>query len=304
MLDTHAITYFEEVARTGSLRAASASLLVATSAIGRQIRLLEEYLSVALFRRHATGMELTREGSALLDYVERLHQEQERFRQTLRRDGSDNQALLRIATVEGLAPSFLPKAMASLAVRYPNVSVRIDVCSSRAAAEAVTTGAADIGFVFGSATRADVVDLATVSLPIMLAVRPTHPLVLSQQVSFADMEPFAFVLPNQSFGLRREVDRAAERAHVSLRVAHETNALSLAIQIAQESDLCTFATVANARSLLYEGTISLLSVQSAHLRLATLTMIRSSAPWEEPLLQQLAEFFQRLMTPRLLPKML
>src|SRR5262249_12584691 len=60
---------FECAARHGSFRMAAAELCVTPSAISQQIRQLEDYLGVRLFRRLPRRVELTRDGMRLATSV-------------------------------------------------------------------------------------------------------------------------------------------------------------------------------------------------------------------------------------------
>ncbi|MFD2816748.1 LysR family transcriptional regulator [Paracoccus aerius] len=57
---------FETAARLGSLTLAAEEMNVSQVAVSRQVKVLEDYLGVALFRRLHRGIELTREGRELL----------------------------------------------------------------------------------------------------------------------------------------------------------------------------------------------------------------------------------------------
>ena len=56
---------FEAAARHGSFTAAATELSVTQAAVSQQVRLLEDRLGFALFRRHANRLELTERGQAL-----------------------------------------------------------------------------------------------------------------------------------------------------------------------------------------------------------------------------------------------
>ncbi len=57
---------FEAAGRHGSFTAAATELNVTQTAVSRMVRLLEQRLGFALFRRHANALELTAQGQALL----------------------------------------------------------------------------------------------------------------------------------------------------------------------------------------------------------------------------------------------
>ncbi|QXO17035.1 LysR family transcriptional regulator [Vibrio ostreae] len=58
---------FESAARLLSLTAAAEDLNVSQVAVSRQVKVLEDYLGVALFRRLHRGIELTDEGKELFE---------------------------------------------------------------------------------------------------------------------------------------------------------------------------------------------------------------------------------------------
>ncbi|HEX6002349.1 MAG TPA: LysR family transcriptional regulator, partial [Hyphomicrobiaceae bacterium] len=62
----NAVRAFEAAARRGSFVKAAADLGVTHWAIGKQIRLLEDWLGVPLFERRARGVALTDEGAEFL----------------------------------------------------------------------------------------------------------------------------------------------------------------------------------------------------------------------------------------------
>ena len=57
---------FEAAGRHGSFTAAANEMNVTPTAVSRMVRLLEQRLGFALFRRHANALELTAQGQTLL----------------------------------------------------------------------------------------------------------------------------------------------------------------------------------------------------------------------------------------------
>src|SRR5919108_2312393 len=70
-LPLNAVRVFEAVAAQQSFSAAADALHVTTAAVSMQIKSLEQYLQVRLFRRNRRDVQLTAEGEALLPYVRR-----------------------------------------------------------------------------------------------------------------------------------------------------------------------------------------------------------------------------------------
>jgi LysR family glycine cleavage system transcriptional activator len=70
-LPLNAVRVFEAVAAQQSFSGAADALHVTTAAVSMQIKSLEAYLEVRLFRRNRRDVQLTAEGEALLPYVRR-----------------------------------------------------------------------------------------------------------------------------------------------------------------------------------------------------------------------------------------
>lgn len=69
------LKYFTEVARSGSIRKASEELHVATSAVSRQIKKLEDELGTPLFERFSDGLRLTSAGEIVLRHAKETLQD-------------------------------------------------------------------------------------------------------------------------------------------------------------------------------------------------------------------------------------
>lgn len=70
-LPLRSLYIFSVAAELGSFKQAAEKLCVTPQAVSLQIRSLEEQLSLALFIRHPSGIELSAAGEQLLDYVQR-----------------------------------------------------------------------------------------------------------------------------------------------------------------------------------------------------------------------------------------
>jgi LysR family glycine cleavage system transcriptional activator len=102
-LPLNAVRVFEAVAAHGSFSAAADALHVTTAAVSMQIKSLEDYLQVQLFRRSAREVQLTAEGQSLLPYVRRGLDELEQGFRTVKSGRSSG------ALVVSLLASYLQK---------------------------------------------------------------------------------------------------------------------------------------------------------------------------------------------------
>lgn len=114
---------FEAAARHKSLTVAADELNVSQVAVSRQVRVLEDYLGVILFRRQNRGIELTREGALLFEGIERGFQDIEAATRRVSRRGQRN--ILAIQSYVTLSHRWLMPRLHDFHHRYPRIEVRL-----------------------------------------------------------------------------------------------------------------------------------------------------------------------------------
>ncbi|KAF1050225.1 transcriptional regulator GcvA [Xylophilus sp.] len=129
----NALRGFEAVARHGSFAAAAAELNVTHWAVGKQIRLLEDWFGKPLFERRPRGVQLTDEGAALLADVGKAFDglaagaERLRHRSAVRRVSG----VVRVNALASFALCWLIPRLADFESRYPDIEVRLSTSSRR-----------------------------------------------------------------------------------------------------------------------------------------------------------------------------
>jgi LysR family transcriptional regulator, glycine cleavage system transcriptional activator len=122
-LPLNALRVFEAVATRLSFAAAADALHVTPAAVSMQIRTLEDYLRVPLFRRSARAIALSAEGALLLPGVRRGLAELQTAMQQLRQDRSGG--TLNISTVASFLLKWLLPRLPQLRDRHPNIELSI-----------------------------------------------------------------------------------------------------------------------------------------------------------------------------------
>lgn len=118
----NAVRTFECAARHLSFSQAAGELHVTASAVSHQIKGLEEYLGVRLFRRHARQVELTPEGEAYLPVI-RLSLEQ--ISEATRRIMSRQDQVIRINVAPAIAGGWLIPRLYDFYASHAGVEVEI-----------------------------------------------------------------------------------------------------------------------------------------------------------------------------------
>ncbi|NHB59011.1 LysR family transcriptional regulator [Acinetobacter sp. 194] len=118
-MDWDHLYYFLVLARAKTLTNAAKIIGVEHSTVSRRIQALELALGTPLFKREASGYELTLEGLALVPCVEQMEQA---FLQ-IEKPNQPLQGRVRIGTPEGLGTAFLAKLLAEFSKQYPLLTI-------------------------------------------------------------------------------------------------------------------------------------------------------------------------------------
>ncbi|MDP9867745.1 MULTISPECIES: LysR family transcriptional regulator [Streptosporangium] len=199
---------FEAVARHRTVTDAAVALEMAPSSVSQQIRTLENSLGVTLFERTARGMSLTGPGERLLGWARRLLDQAERAR----REVTGEPGELRLGALETIAATQVPRVLARLAGRQPDLRLQVRPSASRddlladvAAGRLEAALLLDLGDALGDlgfpAPPAPLTFLDVGTVPLVLVAAPGHRLAGRPRVVPGDLagERLLVNVPNCSF---------------------------------------------------------------------------------------------------------
>lgn len=135
------------VVKNGSITNAAKELFISQPAVSQSIKQLEAQLGGRLFLRTPKGMELTPEGSAIYEYVERanglLSEAENKFNQL------KNLVIgkIRIGASDNICRNYLLPYVRQFRTLYPDVKIHITNGTSNQTINLLKTGKVDIGFV-------------------------------------------------------------------------------------------------------------------------------------------------------------
>ena len=101
MIQQSSLLRFQEIASSGSIRAAAGRLFITPSALSRELQRLEEDLGTTLFERKARGMVLTAAGKIYLGHVRDALNNIERMRSELDALQNLHRGHVSLLSVEG-----------------------------------------------------------------------------------------------------------------------------------------------------------------------------------------------------------
>jgi DNA-binding transcriptional LysR family regulator len=188
------LKYFLEVARSGSIRKAAQRLFVASSAVNRQIRQLEEELGAELFDRLPTGMRLNAAGEVVLRHVRTTLHDFELLRSELDTLKGERTGHVSVVAMDSLFVDVLPQTVDEFAVEFPAVTFTLLAMSPSDVPVRVAAGEADIGICFVTRTPAGTELVTSAAFPIGVVMASSHPLASRQEIKYEDCRGYPFLL--------------------------------------------------------------------------------------------------------------
>jgi DNA-binding transcriptional LysR family regulator len=113
-----------------------------------------------------------------------------------------------------------------------------------------------------------------------------------------DLAGLRVVVPDPSFGIRQEIDRACAQAQVRLEICNETNSLAFAQTLAARTDLATFLPRDTAMPALINGTLVAVPLREKRLEATQVTLVRLASRSASPSSNLVAEMMVTRMKER------
>jgi DNA-binding transcriptional LysR family regulator len=104
-----------------------------------------------------------------------------------------------------------------------------------------------------------------------------------------DLAGLRVVVPDPSFGIRQEVDRACAQAKIRLEICNETNSLAFAQTLAARADLATFLPRDTAMPSLDAGLLVAIPLRDKRLEATQVTLVQLAARNLSPSCRLVAE---------------
>lgn len=131
--NTSSLIMFEAAARLGSFAKASEELCVTTAAVSKQIKILEDMLSIQLFTRQKSGVKLTEQGEQYLESASKALKILEREANSLIDSGEDT-SVLNVEVGQCFLHFWLLPKLDSFRQHYPRIKINLIVNNERTSA--------------------------------------------------------------------------------------------------------------------------------------------------------------------------
>ncbi len=237
-----AFRYFLAVADAGSIRAAARELNIVSSAVNRQVLLLEENLGIRLFDRVGRGLRLSEAGTLLVRQVRDTLSRYDDVVSELDTLRGLRRGRIRIAMVESIAIERVPDLLSDFWARYPGIEVVMTQAGAEDVTRLVDEGSADLGFAFSTHDLEGLRIVYQEPHRVGALLAADHPLATRATLSFEDLLGEPLVLPARGMSLRAAIEPMIDRHRRQLHLRGVCNSLRLMTALVRRSHSVGFLT--------------------------------------------------------------
>jgi DNA-binding transcriptional LysR family regulator len=220
---------FLHVADSASITHGAERAHLALASASARIRGMEEALGVELLKRGRRGVALTPAGQCLLDHARIVTQQVEAMRGDLGAFARGLSGSVHVLSNTAAFSEHLPRALASFLKANPTITVDLEERESASIAEAIASGAADIGIATESALPDSVRVHPFREDRLVLVVPGNDALAARRRARFEEVIERSFV------GLTRQ---SALQRHLTGHAARLGKSMHLRVGVAGFDEIC------------------------------------------------------------------
>lgn len=195
-LSIRQVRYFIATADSGQVSQAAIALNVSQSAVTTAIKQLEENLGVSLFRRLASGVVLTAEGSRFLTHARNVMAAVNSAERAPLTEDTALSGVVRVGATYTVLGYFLPRLYARFARTYPKIRLELQELPRNLLEERLNDGTLDVAVMLVSNLR----DKAHLAFETLLRSRrrlwlpAEHPLLSVETITLEDVAKESYVM--------------------------------------------------------------------------------------------------------------
>jgi DNA-binding transcriptional LysR family regulator len=289
---TREIHSFVEIARERSIRRAAEKLNIASSALSRQMRLLEEDFGTRLIERRVTGVQLTEAGRLLLSQAERWLDESNRLRAELRQSGAAE--ALRLGAMECFAGTLMPDLF--LHARRSGAAGRIDVRygGTDTLLQALQEGNLDLVVAFNVQNSQSVRVVSELPTRLGMVCSPTLCDPPDPEIDLARALEWPVCLPDQSLSSHTRLYAEILKQHRNPRISGLSNSIEFIRELVIRGDCVSFLSWFDVREQVLDGRLRFIPLAERRLSERICVCVSGARPFTAALAQLARETFRRL----------
>jgi DNA-binding transcriptional LysR family regulator len=207
----HQLHIFYTVAEKGSFSSAALALYMTQPAVTMQVQALEDYFGSKMFLRSTKKIELTEAGRALLPYALKSIELMKETEAAMAKFTHMLEGRLHLGASLTMGEFILPQLLGPFGKQHPHISVSMKVMNTTQILDEIVHHHLNFGIIEAPIVHPDVQIDAIMSDELMLILPVNHELTKKKSITWADVQPYPFILREMGSGTRRVMEEELVR---------------------------------------------------------------------------------------------
>ncbi len=274
---------FVEIARERSIRKAADKLNIASSALSRQMRLLESDVGVQLFSRRIKGVELTDQGRIFLKQAEAWLEQGNRLRADLSRASAGGEKVFRIGAMECLARSLVPELAHRVREECKTDRTEAKIGGTSALTDALRENALDLIVAFNVLHSQDVRVVSEVPSRIGMVYSPALCEITEDKVRISQCLDWPICLFDESFSLYTRLHAEILKQRKSAQILASSNSVGVIREMVARGECVSILSWFDVRADVLAGRVRFVPLQDKRLVERLCICVSGTRPFDRDL---------------------
>jgi DNA-binding transcriptional LysR family regulator len=254
VLDYHKLRIFKAVADLKSFSKAAQMLFLSQPTVTLQIKKIENYLGMTLFRRHKSNLELTEEGKVLYQFASKIIEDYMNMEENLK--NVRKTSILYIGCSSTIGDYLLPKIITKFISENPEVSIKIFIGNSKEVEDGVLSKIFNIGLVEDNiiSNKLDISEFYEDEIILIASKNNSISEYLKTQ---NELKNYKFIFREFGSGTRNIVEQSLK---IKISPSMEVSSSKAIAKIVQNSDYLAFVSKLVAEDLINDGHLKKIEV--------------------------------------------
>ncbi len=248
VLDYHKLKIFKTVADTKSFSKAAELLFLSQPTVTLQIKKIENYLGITLFRRDKKGVFLTAEGKIFYEYASKILDDYNLMEEGLSNLKENLQKSLRIGASTTIGDFLIPDILPQFLRGKENIKVNLFVGNSKEIEEGVLSKIFYVGLIEDEVHSNKYEQFEFFSDEIILIASKMSE--IPEEIDVKELNKYRFVFREQGSGTRNIVEKRLEKENVKIKPDIEISSSKAIARLVANSDYLSFVSKLVVKNML------------------------------------------------------
>lgn len=240
MINFNQLRVFYQTAKYQSCTVAAEKLYITQPAVTAQVKLLEDYCNLKLFKKKGRRIYLTDEGKTLYGYVRDIFKYEKEIESVIEEMRELKRGILRLGTSKAYARYFMPTLLTHFREAHPQIKIHLDEGSAQDMIQSLLDLENEVAFIAKVEDHPNLCFIPFSHEELVLILPPNHRLAQNESISLGDLGDESIIMKERGSGTRKLVNHLFEHRGIAPNILMETSNTEFIKELVQRGDGVSF----------------------------------------------------------------